>query len=171
MGILLLTPAASIAASINNSTEAPTDAPTEAPSEGCPHHDCVEDGLFPEGDCSPDFCQCEHGIEHPMACMQGLFFNPVTGVCDWAWNNPGCDDPTEEPTEEPTEKPTEKPTEEPTEEPQRNLLRNLLRNPQRSLLMNLLRYLLRSLQRNPLRNLNCNETSKSKAINFKLLAV
>ena len=82
-----------------DATETPTDAPAPTstgspPSSGCPHHNCVEDGLFPEGQCSPDFCQCEHGLEHPMACMDGLFFNPESSVCDWAWNIPECEEHT-----------------------------------------------------------------------------
>ena len=68
-----------------------TTTTTFAIPSGCPHHTCSEDGLFPEAACSPAFCQCEHGIEHPMVCQEGTVFNPKTGVCDWAWNNPGCD--------------------------------------------------------------------------------
>merc|ERR1711962_1333621 len=83
----------------------------------CPSHECVENGHFPEGDCSPYFCQCEHGMEHLMLCPQGLFFNPVPSVCDWDWNIPNCQNPTQEPTEKPTDEPTDEPTEEPTDAP------------------------------------------------------
>merc|ERR1712055_517198 len=58
----------------------------------CQANLCEEDGYFPEGLCSPNFCHCDHGIGQQITCMDGLFFNPEILVCDWIANNAGCVD-------------------------------------------------------------------------------
>merc|ERR1712212_186839 len=58
----------------------------------CQANLCEEDGYFPEGLCSPNFCHCDHGIGQQITCMDGLFFNPEILVCDWMASNAGCID-------------------------------------------------------------------------------
>merc|ERR1712088_17803 len=67
--------------------------------EHCQTTLCTEEGLFPEGICHPDFCQCDctqgfksclDSLKH---CEEGTFFNTITQVCDWPWNNPECSNP------------------------------------------------------------------------------
>merc|ERR1712089_52714 len=60
--------------------------------EPCLHNDCLEDGYFPEGLCSPEFCHCDHGRGFLFHCLPGLYYNPVSHVCDWPWNNVNCGD-------------------------------------------------------------------------------
>ena len=65
---------------------------TLANAGSCSKHSCSEDGYYPEGSCSPDFCQCEGGTGHKMTCMEGLYFNPEILVCDWMENVSTCKD-------------------------------------------------------------------------------
>jgi len=67
---------------------------TSDPVEYCQSHACVEDGFFSEGDCVPEFCQCLGGTGYLLHCQDGLFYNEITHVCDWPWNNPNCLAPT-----------------------------------------------------------------------------
>ena len=72
-------------------TDGPVEPSTPAPTSDCPNHNCIEDGLFQESPCGPTFCQCDHGDEHLMWCVNPLVFNPEFEVCDWPANNPECD--------------------------------------------------------------------------------
>merc|ERR1712156_235327 len=77
---------------------------TSTGREHCQTTSCTEEGLFPEGVCHPDFCQCDctptassgslrsclDSLKH---CEEGTFFNTITQVCDWPWNNPECSNP------------------------------------------------------------------------------
>merc|ERR1711936_50111 len=83
------------------------------PEEKCQAIDCHEDGYFPEGKCEDIFCQCIGGVGHVQHCHDGLFFNPAISVCDWPWNNPGCNGDSTDPTPETTTTTT---TSEPAEE-------------------------------------------------------
>jgi len=77
-------------ATTTTTTTTTTTSTTPGPPEGCLHHKCVQDGLFPEEPCSRSYCQCDGGRDHLWICGGGLYFNPVSGVCDWKWNNPFC---------------------------------------------------------------------------------
>ena len=72
----------------------------------CQTHECQQDGLFPEGGCSPEFCMCSNGIDILRLCPKGLFFNPANLKCDYAENIQGCNyHPTGSPTSPSTTKP------------------------------------------------------------------
>lgn len=59
-----------------------------------PYHrvECPPDfsGLLPHPDTCDKFLQCANGITYVMDCGIGTVFNPVTTVCDWPYNVPGC---------------------------------------------------------------------------------
>ena len=56
----------------------------------CQTHECWQDGLFQEGKCSEVFCQCSNGNGTLVQCPSGLFFNPITLVCDYPENIQEC---------------------------------------------------------------------------------
>ncbi|XP_011881077.1 PREDICTED: uncharacterized protein LOC105569323 isoform X2 [Vollenhovia emeryi] len=60
---------------------------TEAKKISCPT-DFI--GLLPHPDTCKKFLQCANGVTYVMDCGPGTAFNPVTTVCDWPYNVPGC---------------------------------------------------------------------------------
>ena len=48
-------------------------------------------GLIPHPNDCNQFLQCANGITYTMNCGIGTVFNPLTTVCDWPHNVPGCD--------------------------------------------------------------------------------
>ncbi|XP_011499966.1 PREDICTED: uncharacterized protein LOC105363863 [Ceratosolen solmsi marchali] len=47
-------------------------------------------GLLPYPDNCEKFLQCANGITYSMDCGSGTVYNPITLVCDWPRNVPGC---------------------------------------------------------------------------------
>ncbi|XP_020289719.1 uncharacterized protein LOC109857630 isoform X2 [Pseudomyrmex gracilis] len=47
-------------------------------------------GLLPHPETCKKFLQCAHGATFVMDCGPGTAFNPLTTVCDWPYNVPGC---------------------------------------------------------------------------------
>lgn len=49
-------------------------------------------GLLPHPETCTKFLQCANGATYVMDCGPGTVFNPLTTVCDWPYNVPGCGD-------------------------------------------------------------------------------
>ncbi|XP_031783436.1 uncharacterized protein LOC100120629 isoform X1 [Nasonia vitripennis] len=47
-------------------------------------------GLLPHPETCAKFLQCANGATYVMDCGPGTVFNPLTTVCDWPYNVPGC---------------------------------------------------------------------------------
>ncbi|XP_014478092.1 PREDICTED: uncharacterized protein LOC106746246 isoform X2 [Dinoponera quadriceps] len=47
-------------------------------------------GLLPHPETCKKFLQCANGATFVMDCGPGTAFNPLTTVCDWPYNVPGC---------------------------------------------------------------------------------
>ncbi|KAL0104423.1 hypothetical protein PUN28_017273 [Cardiocondyla obscurior] len=47
-------------------------------------------GLLPHPETCKQFLQCTNGITYVMDCGPGTVFNPITLICDWPYNVPGC---------------------------------------------------------------------------------
>merc|ERR1712105_186836 len=77
-------PATTPAQETTSSTEPPEMCDME-----CPNAD-ADGGFFPDGDCSPDFCECVLGNAFMFHCPGVLIFNPALEVCDWPFNVEGC---------------------------------------------------------------------------------
>ncbi len=65
--------------------------PTEAPTP-CDEVPCGDSTEYIElGPCEECYCECSGGNVYYLCCADGLFYNPDTELCDWDYNNPGCD--------------------------------------------------------------------------------
>ncbi|XP_023323713.1 chondroitin proteoglycan 2 [Eurytemora carolleeae] len=57
----------------------------------CPNDD-AEGGLFTNGVCTGEFCDCSYGIPYLINFEEGLVFNEDLQVCDWPFNVEGCEE-------------------------------------------------------------------------------
>ncbi|KAF7990581.1 hypothetical protein HCN44_000386 [Aphidius gifuensis] len=47
-------------------------------------------GILPHSNDCKKFLQCHHGTTNIQDCGPGTAFNPISSVCDWPYNVPGC---------------------------------------------------------------------------------